>query len=559
MINIFKKNYYSRIFKKIVVFIIFLLFMTLFFKLIDFTISVNSSSISNWIITLNFEEPGGANTDIIFGEKLEASDDQDDNDLPLPPSSFPPYISSWFDAGLADPYDKLLKDIRKYPDDYKIWNLYVQWIPSDYASSTDITISWNNSELYNSEYDYMVLYDFDSTIVVANMLIIDSYSFNSLAMIPHHFQVICNSSSSSGNNPPYIPSNPFPINGTTEVNISTNLDWIGGDPDQNDLVTYDVYFGTTNNPQKIISNQSATTYNPASLNYNKTYYWKIIAWDDKGSWSEGPLWHFTTKTQTSIQINKPPIADANGPYTGLVNQNITFNASGSYDIDGTITKYNWNFGDGTTSNIKNPIHAYKINGTYIVILEVTDNNSLTDKDVTTTYIFTTDSDQDGWGDDEEHKYGTNPNDPLDFPLDTDNDHIPDSEDTDDDNDGLLDVLEEKLGSDSKNKLDVKNVIINGITHFLIDTNKDDKIDLFYNSTSGKTTNIYYTNKNQYLIDEDGDGKWDYIYDSTGSLIKYTKEEKNTIFELPFIIYPLVIMFLIGITIFILKLFFTKKS
>ena len=559
MINIFNKNYYSRFFKKIAVFIIFLLFTALFFKSINFTISVNSLSTSEWNITLYFEEPGGANTDSIFGEKLEASDNLDNNDLPLPPSPFPPYISSWFDAGLSSPYDKLLKDIRKYPDDYKIWNLYVQWIPSDYASSTDITISWNNSELYNSEYDYMVLYDFDSVTVVANMLIIDSYSFNSLAMIPHHFQIICNSSISSTNNPPYIPSNPFPINGSTEVNIFTNLDWIGSDPDQNDLVTYDVYFGTTNNPQKIISNQSATAYNPGSLNYNKTYYWKIIAWDNKGSWSEGPLWLFTTEINTSTLINKHPVADANGPYIGLVNQNITFNASGSYDLDGTITKYNWNFGDGTTSNIKNPVHAYKINGTYLVILEVTDNNSLTDIDETTAYIFSTDSDKDGWSDDEEHKYGTNPNDPLDFPIDTDNDHIPDSEDTDDDNDGLIDIIEENLSSNSKNKSDVKNVIINGITHFLIDTNKDEKIDLFYNSTSGKTTNIYYTDKNQYLIDEDGDGEWDYIYDSTGALIKYTKEEKNTIFEFPFIIYPLVIMFLIGITFFILKLFFTKKS
>ena len=559
MINIFNKNYYSRFFKKIAVFIIFLLFTALFFKSINFTISVNSLSTSEWNITLYFEEPGGANTDSIFGEKLEASDNLDNNDLPLPPSPFPPYISSWFDAGLSSPYDKLLKDIRKYPDDYKIWNLYVQWIPSDYASSTDITISWNNSELYNSEYDYMVLYDFDSVTVVANMLIIDSYSFNSLAMIPHHFQIICNSSISSTNNPPYIPSNPFPINGSTEVNIFTNLDWIGSDPDQNDLVTYDVYFGTTNNPQKIISNQSATAYNPGSLNYNKTYYWKIIAWDNKGSWSEGPLWLFTTEINTSTLINKHPVADANGPYIGLVNQNLTFNASGSYDLDGTITKYNWNFGDGTTSNIKNPVHAYKINGTYLVILEVTDNNSLTDIDETTAYIFSTDSDKDGWSDDEEHKYGTNPNDPLDFPIDTDNDHIPDSEDTDDDNDGLIDIIEENLSSNSKNKSDVKNVIINGITHFLIDTNKDEKIDLFYNSTSGKTTNIYYTDKNQYLIDEDGDGEWDYIYDSTGALIKYTKEEKNTIFEFPFIIYPLVIMFLIGITFFILKLFFTKKS
>jgi len=647
-------NNHSNLFKKLIVFCVILLFILVFFKSTNLPNTANSSSILEWSVTLDFNEPGGASANVIFGEASDASDGQDNYDMPLPPAPFPSYINTWFDANLTEPYNKLLTDIRKYPDDYKIWNLYVQWIPSDYTSPTDITISWNNSDVYNSEYDYMVLYDFDNSIVVADMFIINSYDFNSLANIRHHFQVICNSNTPSVNNPPYTPSNPSPLNQSTEVNILTNLNWVGGDPDQNDIVTYDVYFGTTSNPQKVVNNQSSTIYNPVTLNYNTKYYWKIIAWDDKGSLTEGPLWYFTTETQPPPQSNNPPIADAkgpyqgyinqtitfdasksydtdgiieyyrwdftnndiwdtewieaetityvysstgkynvslevkdnqgatsidtsmvtilnieedkvppvakaNGPYTGLVNQNITFDATGSYDIDGTITKYIWNFGDGTTSSSKNPIHAYKNNGTYIVTLEVTDNNGLTDKDETTAYIFTTDSDQDGWGDDEENKYGTNPNNPSDYPFDTDNDHIPDSEDNDDDNDGLLDVLEEKLGSDPKNKSDVKNISINGITHFLIDTDNDGKVDLFYNSTSGKTTTIYYMNKNQYLIDENADGKWDYIYNPAGALSKYAKEESNTASELPLIIYPVLIIFILVIIIIILKMVFTKKS
>lgn len=44
----------------------------------------------------------------------------------------------------------------------------------------------------------------------------------------------------------------------------------------------------------------------------------------------------------------PPVADANGPYTGVEGIPVTFDASGSYDPDGIIVLYEWDFdGDGT--------------------------------------------------------------------------------------------------------------------------------------------------------------------------------------------------------------------
>lgn len=44
-------------------------------------------------------------------------------------------------------------------------------------------------------------------------------------------------------------------------------------------------------------------------------------------------------------INVPPIADANGPYTGIEGSPITFDGSGSYDPDGTIVSYEWDLDD----------------------------------------------------------------------------------------------------------------------------------------------------------------------------------------------------------------------
>jgi PKD repeat protein len=37
---------------------------------------------------------------------------------------------------------------------------------------------------------------------------------------------------------------------------------------------------------------------------------------------------------------------------------------------GTITSWNWNFGDGASSSIQNPIHTYTYEGKYIVSLTV---------------------------------------------------------------------------------------------------------------------------------------------------------------------------------------------
>jgi len=72
--------------------------------------------------------------------------------------------------------------------------------------------------------------------------------------------------------------------------------------------------------------------------------------------------------------NKPPIADFTYmPEYPIVDQTVEFDASSSYDPDGTIVSYDWDFGDGAKASGDVVTHAYSSAGNYTVILTVTDN------------------------------------------------------------------------------------------------------------------------------------------------------------------------------------------
>lgn len=79
--------------------------------------------------------------------------------------------------------------------------------------------------------------------------------------------------------------------------------------------------------------------------------------------------------------NTPPVAEANGPYSGSTTGPIVFSSSGSFDSDGSIASYSWDFGDGGTSTAANPTYTYAADGNYVASLTVTDNNGATANDV----------------------------------------------------------------------------------------------------------------------------------------------------------------------------------
>jgi hypothetical protein len=92
---------------------------------------------------------------------------------------------------------------------------------------------------------------------------------------------------------------------------------------------------------------------------------------------------------TIIRLTSPlqlPIAQANGPYQAYANQTITFHSNDSYDPDGIIMNYTWDFGDKTLSYEQNPVHIYTQPGNYIAILTVRDNDNLSNIALASVYI-----------------------------------------------------------------------------------------------------------------------------------------------------------------------------
>jgi len=87
-----------------------------------------------------------------------------------------------------------------------------------------------------------------------------------------------------------------------------------------------------------------------------------------------------TGSVTSVNVaNQAPVALFTTNTTSITeNQGIQFDATESYDTDGTIISYSWDFGDGTTTTGATADHSYIGEGDYAVTLVITDNEGATD-------------------------------------------------------------------------------------------------------------------------------------------------------------------------------------
>jgi hypothetical protein len=372
---------------------------------------------------------------------------------------------------------------------------------------------------------------------------------------------------SETNHPPNVPNSLIPLNGSINVLVNADISWLGGDPDPGDTVTYDVYFGTSSPPQKRVSNMTGTSYDPGTMGYSTTYYWKIIAWDSLDNSSASPLFHFKTAIQTGGGGEEPPqppqnikpIADPGGPYQGYINSMILFNGSECHDPDGNIISWLWDFGDNSTANGMIVNHSFVEAGTYIVTLNVTDNRSATNTDTTNCVIRelnrppTKPTIQGNISGTKNTLYtytvvSTDPdNDPLQYTYEWGGSisqlsgFIPSGMNYSVNHNWTtagrynltVTVTDKQLESSSKIAIYIDAIQTRG-AGYLFDNDGDGIYDAFYSDETHKTV-LIQTKGDSYLIDKDGDGQWEYVYNTTYGLTSYQEPRKTPGFELIFVL------------------------
>jgi parallel beta-helix repeat protein len=190
--------------------------------------------------------------------------------------------------------------------------------------------------------------------------------------------------------PPDKPVDPYPADNATGVGLAITLKVNVTDPDSDYLSVY--FYRATDNKlfgtrHYIESGETASI--SFTLDFQTNFPWYAIANDTKQE-NRSDIWIFTTRQIPPI--NKKPRADPGGPYEIMLGEAVTFDASGSYDPDGIIDFYRWNFGDGTSEILDiAPTHIYDPPGNYTVTLTVVDNNGTTATNITYVNVTSTPS------------------------------------------------------------------------------------------------------------------------------------------------------------------------
>jgi chitodextrinase len=165
------------------------------------------------------------------------------------------------------------------------------------------------------------------------------------------------------NHPPVADAGPDLVasqNGTALFNASSSFDPDGV------IITYLWDFGDGGNATGCVVNHTYTAIGTFSVTLTVT--------DDTGA---------ADNDTCTVTVNSPPIADAGADRMVLPNDSVEFNGSGSYDPDGEIVGYLWDFGDGSNATGSYVTHRYALGGTYLVTLTVTDSHNATGVDTCT--------------------------------------------------------------------------------------------------------------------------------------------------------------------------------
>jgi len=104
----------------------------------------------------------------------------------------------------------------------------------------------------------------------------------------------------TGNHPPAVPKYPSPADSSIRTNVGLVLSWHSYDPDSGDTAYFDVFMGTASPPGLLQAGWTDTTFQPTNLACSTEYHWRVIAYDNHGDSTVGPLWQFQTVAPLTV-------------------------------------------------------------------------------------------------------------------------------------------------------------------------------------------------------------------------------------------------------------------
>jgi hypothetical protein len=174
--------------------------------------------------------------------------------------------------------------------------------------------------------------------------------------------ILKNLTQAPANQPPKPFSLLWPPDGDSVYALLT-LDWqTPYDPNFGDQIRYDLYISTSMafSPDSTIIESDLTISRHTDTLDENTYYWKVKA---KDNWGQE---RWSTETWSFVALDTLLTRFSAHPTSGIVPLVVNF-------TDGSIGNpnlWNWDFGDGNTDTVQNPIHTYNDTGYFDVKLVI---------------------------------------------------------------------------------------------------------------------------------------------------------------------------------------------
>jgi outer membrane protein assembly factor BamB len=227
--------------------------------------------------------------------------------------------------------------------------------------TSDGIYDWDSGAIATAIHQYAAAGDYAATVRVTDDELTTDTATSAIIHVTN-----------SGNQPPIADLTANPSSGAPPLSVLLNAS--GSYDTDGSIAKYEFDFGEGGGWQD--NGASATishTYNSEGV------YTATVRVTDNDSATDTA----TADINVSNGGNQPPIADLTAnPSSGAPPMNVLLNASGSYDTDGSITKYEFDFGEGggwqdngTNATI---FHNYGTEGVYTATVRVTDNDSATD-------------------------------------------------------------------------------------------------------------------------------------------------------------------------------------